>query len=107
MKEYTRQDLIEICEKAFVKEDEWSNRDSESSQCSLGECYALLRARCDFEVTYKDRYENDRCVTNEDTIWLHVYSKGFCYFEGGNKEKHHYYLPTLKRLEEVNGGDWY
>lgn len=114
MKKYTRKDLIEICEKAFVNEDKWEDRDTESSQCELGECYALLRAGCDFEVTYKD--SDFRCVTDDSTIWLYVYSKGFSWFEFADetdedtrvyKERHHYYLPTLKRLEEVNGGDWY
>ena len=104
MKEYTREDLIKICEQAFVPEDKWHDRDSETSQCSLGECYALLKAGCDFEVVYED----DVCATNERTIWLNVYSKGFGYFDwGGAKEKHHYYLPTQKRLDEANGGDWY
>lgn len=103
MKKYTRKDLIEICEKAFVKEKDWKDRDSESSQCQLGECYALLRAGCDFKVVYEDEI----CGTDDRTIWLYVYSKGFMYFEGGNKEKHHYYLPTSKRLEEAKGKDWY
>lgn len=26
MKEYTRKELLEICEKAFVKEEKWRNR---------------------------------------------------------------------------------
>ena len=104
LKEYTREDLIKICEQAFVKEEDWHDRDSEYSQCSLGECYALLRAGCDFEVIYED----DICGTDEHTIWLYVYSEGFGYFDwGGEKEKHHYYLPTQKRLDEANGGDWY
>lgn len=112
MEKYNRKDLIEICEKAFVSEDKWHDRDSESSQCQLGECYALLKAGCDFEVIYKD----DICETNENTIWLYVYSHGFGWFESFNEpnertrnemEEHHYYLPTMKRLKEANGDDWY
>lgn len=109
MKKYTREDLIKICEQAFVPEDKWHDRDSESSQCELGECYALLKAGCDFEVIYED----DLCATNEHTIWLYIYSCGFAWFEDygedrdDSKEKHHYYLPTQKRLDEVNGEDWY
>lgn len=111
MKKYTREDLIKICEQAFVPENKWHDRDSESSQRKLGECYVLLKAGCDFKVTYED--EDSMCVTDENTIWLYVYSKGFCWFEDFgedrdySKEKHHYYLPTQKRLDEVNGGDWY
>jgi hypothetical protein len=111
-KEYTREELLKICKKAFVPENKWHNRDSESSQCQLGECYVLLKAGCDFKVDYED----DICKTNENTIWLYVYSKGFKYFEYadddeednfGLKEEHHYYLPTLKKIEESDGQDWY
>lgn len=111
MKEYTREDLLKICEQAFVPESKWHDRDSESSQCKLGECYALLRAGCDFKVTYED--EDNMCVTDENTIWLYVYSKGFCWFESYGedrddyKEKYHYYLPTQKRLDETKDKDWY
>lgn len=104
MKKYTREDLLKICEQAFVPEDKWHDRDGEHSQCKLGECYALLKAGCDFEVIYED----DLCATNDHTIWLYVYSKGFSWFDwGGELEKHHYYLPTQKILDEANGGDWY
>lgn len=111
---YTREDLIKICEKAFVSEDKWNNRDSEQAQSKLGQCYALLKDGCDFEVIYDD----EMCGTDEYTIWLYVYSKGFSYFENCDfndteeqrksyKEKYHFYLPTYTRLAEVNGGDWY
>lgn len=102
--DYTREELIKICEKAIVQEKDWANRDTESSQCKVGECWALLKAGCDFEVIYED----DLCATDETTIWLYVYSKGFgCFDYGGEKENHHYYLPTEKCLEEANGKDWY
>lgn len=106
---YTREELIEICEKAIVQEKDWHNRDTEQSQCNVGECWALLKAGCDFEVVYED----EMCATDETTIWLCVYSKGFMWFEDwgedrdNSKEKHRYYLPTPKRLEEANGKDWY
>lgn len=110
---YTREDLLKICEQAFVSEDKWRDRDSEYSQSKLGECYALLKDGCEFEVIYADM-----CGTDEYTIWLYVYSKGFVYWEScypndteeerkGYKEKKHFYLPTQKRLDEVNGEDWY
>ena len=114
MKKYTREELLKICEKAFVSEDKWHDRDSEGAQSKLGECYALLKDGCEFEVIYDD----DMCGTDEDTIWLYTYSKGFVYFESvwgdetpkelkGYKEKKHFYLPTLKKLNEANGKDWY
>lgn len=101
---YTREELIEICEKAIVQEKDWHDRDSESSQRNVGECWALLKAGCDYEIT------DD---TGKNTILLCVYSKGFMWFEDwgedrdNSKEKHRYYLPTPKSLEEANGKDWY
>lgn len=113
---YTREDLLKICEQAFVSEDKWHDRDSENAQSCLGECYALLKDGCEFEVVYEE--DNHICETDEDTIWLYIYSKGFMYYEScypddteeerkGYKEKKHFYLPTQKRLDEVNGEDWY
>lgn len=106
MKKYTREDLLKICEQAFVSEDKWHDRDSEDAQSRLGECYALLKDGCEFEVTYET--DDHLCETDEDTIWLYIYSKGFSYFDyDGTKEEKHFYLPTQKRLDEVNGNDWY
>ena len=67
---YTREDLLKICEQAFVSEDKWHDRDSEDAQSKLGECYALLKDGCEFEVIYDD----DICGTDEYTIWLYTYS---------------------------------
>ena len=109
MKEYTREDLIKICEQAFVSEDKWHDRDSSSAQKQLGECYIFLKDGCEYEIREED--------SSEDTIVLDIYTKGFCWFESweneedrtrDDKEKHNYfYLPTQKRLDEANGGDWY
>ncbi len=108
-KKYTREELIEICEKAFVPEEKWHDRDSSEAQKQLGECYIFLKDGCEFELREEDSSEN--------TIILDIYTKGFCWFESftlsnertrEDKEKHNYfYLPTLKRLKEVNGKDWY
>lgn len=116
MKKYTREDLLKICEQAFVSEDLWFDRDSESSQSQLGECYALLKDGCEFEVVYET--EDHICETDENTIWLYTYSKGFAYFESSYlakteeqrknyKERKHFYLPTQKKLDETKGKDWY
>lgn len=113
MEKYTREDLIKICELAIVNEEDWEDRDTERSQQNIGVCWVLLKAGCDFEVTYEKEYKSDLCVTDEDTIWLYIYSKGFMWFECAEdddrtyKEKIHIYLPTMKRLAERKGKDWY
>ena len=111
---YTREELIDICERAIVPEEKWRNRDSEKAHVQVGECWALLRAGCEFEVLY---CPGGSTSTDHETIWLRTYSQGFNYFEGGwslddedprdylRKELH--YLPTPKRLDQANGGDWY
>ena len=99
---YTREDLLKICEQAFVSEDKWHDRDSYNSQCKLGKCYALLKDGCDFKVLTRGNLKTDK-----DTIWLEIEATGFEWFEGGSMETETFYLPTQKRLDEVNGGDWY
>lgn len=115
-KKYTREELINICELAIVNEEDWEDRDTESSQENVGICWALLKCGCDFEVRYNKKYNTDRCVTDEETIWLDVYSKGFGYFEysdGNEEDDRKYkkeiliYLPTMKRLAKTKGKDWY
>lgn len=103
-KTYTREFLIEICEKAIVHHSKWRNRDTFSSQCGLGKAWALLKAGCDFKVM------NDKKnppVTDDCTIWIEIYATGFDYFEGGGIEEETFYLPTLSRLKKENGNDWY
>lgn len=114
-KQYTRAELVKICEAAFVPQSKWSNRDSASSQISLGSCYALLKAGCEFEVQYtKDK---SGCNTDENTIWLQFWVKDFQWFEygsdsfedkrGNQTPDYHFYLPTSERLKETKGRDWY
>lgn len=97
----TRADLIAICERAFTPQDQWRNRDSSAAHRQLGECYALLKAGCDFWVRRDDR----------DTYWVTVEHHGFDYFEYGSEEgctsNEQYYLPTAARLDQVDGKDWY
>lgn len=107
--DYTREELIKICERAFVSEDKWHDRDSSDAQCQLGICYTLLKDGCEYEI------DIDNC--SEDTIVIDIYSKGFCWFESftpvnernrEDKQEHNYmYLPTEKRLDEAKGEDWY
>lgn len=105
MKEYTREDLIKICDLALVKEEDWNDRDSYDSQIKVGQLRQLLLCGCEFKVMYDD----GNCSTDDETIWLYTYAKDFGYFDYRDNEKleEHYYIPTLKRIEEVNGKDWY
>lgn len=114
--EYTREELIAICEQAIVQQDDWCDRDSQSAQVGVGKCWALLKAGCEFQVTYDhNKRLFSACVTDDKTIWLRTWSKGFNYFEYGeddggpfeNMEEDHFYLPTPKRLAERAGRDWY
>jgi len=105
--DYTREELIEICERAIVAEENWHNRDSASSQTKVGQCWALLKAGCKFKI----EKEENNISTNWSTIWLHIYFDGFAVFEGtlpkGQKCEELYYLPTPGRLDSAQGGDWY
>lgn len=109
---YDRETLIGICEKAFVLQDKWGDRDSSSAQRKLGECYALLRAGCKFEILTADNDgKKHGMVTDERTIWLEITFKGFRHFDWCDEDdcldRETFYLPTAARLDNVNGGDWY
>jgi hypothetical protein len=104
MNNYTREDLIKICEMAIVSENKWRNRDSASSQRKIGEIWALLKAGCDFKIlTDKNNYS----CTDDQIIWIEIVYDGFSTFEGMGKEKDVFYMPTREGLLAVNGGDWY
>ncbi len=100
---YTKEDLLLMCDRALVTQDKWSDRDSHSSQVKVGELRQLLLCGCEFKILIGV----GSCTTDEDTIWIEVKSKGFQYFEVGEWEEETYYLPTEKRLEENKDGDWY
>jgi hypothetical protein len=105
MNNFTRSELITICEKAIIPEANWSNRDSGDAQRNVGEAWALLRAGCPYEVL---REQGDNGLgTDEKTIWLKVRYKGFKSVEYGedHADEDTFYLPTEARLAEK--GDWY
>lgn len=104
LKPFSREDLLNICQRASVPHQKWYDRDSADAQRQVGECLMLLRAGCKFTIM-KDK--KDSLCTNERTIWVKVFFPGFATFEGGNMCNDTFYLPTRKRLEEANGGDWY
>ena len=97
--EYTREELLAICEAGFVPQEHWSNRDTASAQRQLGEAYALLKAGCDYSIGSD---------TNNRTIWAVITFEGFARkdYDGG-LDTEHFYLPTRKRLADANGTDWY
>lgn len=102
MSAYTRDELVAICEQAFVPEEQWSDRDSSGAQRQLGEAYALLRAGCQFIE------RRDMGGPEGRTIWLAIEFKGFGYFDyGGPQDDETYYLPTQERLDAAAGRDWY
>lgn len=99
---YTREQLIELCNKAVVAHEDWRDRDSSSAQRQVGELLALLRAGCPFEVVQKGDW-----ATDERTIVVLVTFHGFSKFEDGEDESETFYLPTESRLIERVGSDWY
>lgn len=109
--DYTRDELIAICERAIVPDHRWSNRDSAHSQEGVGRAWALLRAECDFDVQ-PPRPGESGCFTDERTIWLRITWPGFQAFEFGRDDlttwdDDLFYLPTPGRLDEAAGSDWY
>lgn len=101
--DYTREELIKLCQRAIVPQDDWANRDSAGAQRKAGEAWTLLRAGCVFRVLTEGKY----CVTDDETIWIEIDFQGFDYFEGGVTGTETFYLPTPARLRKVKRGDWY
>jgi len=104
-----REQLISLCERAIVDVSKWSDRDSPSAQCKTGECWALLKANCEFEYLIDGSLFSD-----ERTVWIKIWHPDFSNMEDGidcddkkNLHYEHYYLPTEKRLSEANNNDWY
>jgi hypothetical protein len=104
--QYTREDLIAICEKAIVPVSKWSNRDTPQSQEGIGKVWVLLKTGCPFTVIYEE--DSPGVITNERTIWLRITSPVFSTFDSGRPEYEElFYLPTLTRIEACSGEDWY
>lgn len=102
--EPTRDELIKICERGFVPQRLWRNRDTAGAQIQLGHAYALLRAGCDFHVALAPSSPS----SDDKTWWIWITYKGFGAFDhGGVDDEEMFYLPTAARLDSVNGGDWY
>lgn len=98
----SREELIALCDRGVVSQDKWSDRDSAGAQRQLAECRALLLAGCDFAQSKGVRPKSD-----DSTIWVDVMFHGFQWFECDSIERDLFYVPTAKRLDEADGGDWY
>lgn len=106
--DYSRENLIAICEAAVTPVAKWRNRDSPGAHEKLGLCWVMLKAGCEFHV-HAPRPGESGCYTDDRTIWLTVHWPNFSAFEYGNGETDDemFYIPTPKRLRESVGGDWY
>lgn len=106
--DYSRENLIAICEAAVVPVKKWRNRDSPGAQEKPGLCWVMLKAGCEFHV-HPPQPEKRGCHTNARTIWLTIEWPTFGTFEygGGNETNETFYIPTPARLREAEGRDWY
>jgi hypothetical protein len=111
MIDYSREKLIEICEKSIVPQEKWRSGLTPSAQENVGLCWGLLKAGCTFHLLVKPNKVGDFAVTNERNIWLRIQWPSFldieCGEDGDCSNDELFYLPTEKRLEENEGGDWY
>lgn len=114
--DYTREELIAICERAIVPQDKWNDRDSCSAQIGVGTALVLLKSGCKFRVMTRATEGDAKhaLVTDEETIWLEFWVHNFKWFEYGDEDQpdgflheDHIYLPTPKRLDKAAGNDWY
>jgi len=126
---YTREKLIELCERAVVHHSKWENRDSYSAQVLISSIYEGLTAGLEFEINNqtddytiwidfinveKDMLKNSRCLSicgreeyfencdpDYETEMFIGYGIDFnSNYTGG-------YMPTEKRLNNAEGDDWY
>lgn len=132
MKNYTREELISICEAAVVHHTKWRDRNSYSAQTEIQSIYEGLTAGLDFEIdgntddctiwiSFTQPIDLDKLDKNG--LYLDISSRDD-YFEDCDPEyetemfdgygidfQSSYtrgYMPTRKRLEEVGyGEDWY
>jgi len=106
--DYSRGNLVAICEAAVVAVDKWRNRDSPSAHEKLGLAWVMLKSGCQFHV-HPPKAGESGCYTDDHTIWLTIEWPSFSTFEygGGSENDETFYIPTPKRLRESVGRDWY
>lgn len=101
--DYTREQLIDICERAIVPQDKWSDRDSASAHEKVGISYVYLKAGVEFDIVDEDEI----LQPDEFTIWIKFKVKGFNYTEMGEYDVATCYIPSEKALDKAKGEDWY
>lgn len=103
-KYYTKEKILEICEKGEVLYNDWRDRDSHGAQEDRLMVILLLKSDCPFKIRTKDNSPKESsCVTDEETLWIDIFFDDWEDGENWNT----FYLPTEKRLKEAKGGDWY
>lgn len=110
-KKKVREHLMDLCLRAVVPQEHWSDRDTSGAQLGVGQAYMLLAAGCDFEICTAANAQYT--ITDDNTIWVKFTYKGFNYFEGGLDpdedlwSEDTFYIPTDERLKAASGKDWY
>lgn len=102
--EYTREHLVDLCERSIRPMSAWHDRDSASAHEQVGRAWALLRADAPFAVLT----EGEHCVTSDRIVWVRIEWEGFGFHDyGGDLERGTFYIPTALRLDEAGDSDWY
>ncbi|MCK4527992.1 hypothetical protein KAW18_11540 [candidate division WOR-3 bacterium] len=101
--DYTRDELITLCERALVAKGKWMDRDTYDSQVGIATTWMLLKTGHDFIIM-----TDGSCATDDYTIWVRFYGIcDFSSFEGGEANDELFYIPTQSRLDDADGYDWY
>lgn len=103
----SREGLIAICEDAIAPEQWWFDRDSAAAHKQLGQCWAWLKAGCEFRIHDRTK-DPDDMNTSDSTIRLTVCAEGFAFHDwGGERDEETFYIPTRAAITKAAGKDWY
>jgi len=125
----SREQLIELCEKAVVPCDKWHDRDSYCAQREIASIYSGLKAGIDYNATldesgntihidFTSPTEEQRKLIGNYNLpidSLEQYREKFGYdnemFNGNgidwSSNSLFSYMPSPKGLADSEGGDWY
>lgn len=129
-KQYSREELIAICQDAVVPCEKWRNRDSRCSQVQISDIHALLCVGAEFEIggdtddytiwiCFKNLTDEQKAKRLEYRLAIDSREDYFkkCdpnyeseMFESDGIDVnclYEVYMPTRERLEQVKGEDWY